>query len=310
MPSARGEVSGTLLSDQSVLIAGGGGVLRFHPRSSTWTELAPAPAGCSRLLALPGDRAIAFGGGCGPGFDGSIGTAESRVLAICDSLPEIFSAARDSWTPAPPLIGTKPFSCSTNTAPLPGNQVLDDDQVLDPGQHCWSPAPPSATAGSLIPLQDGSVLSLQYERPPAAEVYTSAPASCTAAQVAASELFERMTPQGAAAESTVFSEAGYRAALHPTAAGVLRVTWSVANRSPEGPARTLLARTRSVVRGNGKAVRLNLRMSLAAREFASRLATYGTLEVLAEGVFRTRSGESVTVVRPFTARTSEAPAGA
>ena len=72
MPSARGEVSGTLLSDQSVLIAGGGGVLRFHPRSSTWTELAPAPArGCSRLLPLPGDRAIAFGGGCGSGFDGS-----------------------------------------------------------------------------------------------------------------------------------------------------------------------------------------------------------------------------------------------
>ncbi len=309
MPSARGEVSGTLLSDQSVLIAGGGGVLRFHPRSSTWTELAPAPAGCSRLLALPGDRAIAFGGGCGPGFDGSHGTAESRVSHLRFVAGDLQRSPRlvDACSAAD---RHQALLVLTNTAPLPGNQVLDDDQVLDPGQHCWSPAPPPATAGSLIPLQDGSVLSVQYERPPAAEVYTSAPASCTAAQVAASELFERMTPQGAAAEGTVFSKAGYRAALHPTAAGVLRVTWSVANRSPEGPARTLLARTRSVVHGNGKAVRLNLRMSLATREFASRLATYGTLEVLAEGVFRTRSGESVTVVRPFTVRSSEAPTGA
>ena len=309
MPSARGEVAATLLSDQSVLIAGGGGVLRFHPRSSTWTTLAPAPpsVGCSRLLPLPGDRAIAFGGGCGSGFDGSIGTAATAVQVICESLPEIYSAGRDSWTPAPPLIGTTPLACSSEAAPLPHDQVLYDDQVLDPGQRCWSPAPSPASAGSVVPLQDGSVLSLQYQRPPAAAVYTSAPASCTAAEATASELFEHMAPQGAEAERAVFSAGGYRAELHPITTGVLRVSWYVTNQSPERPPRIPLAHARSVVVGHGKVVHLKLRMSAAERgEFAFKLRTSVTLKVFAEGIFRASNGESVTVVRPFYVHSSEA----
>jgi hypothetical protein len=308
MPSARGEVTATVLSDQGVLIAGGGGVLRFHPRSSTWTELAPAPAlvGCARLLPLPGDRAIAFGGGCGSGFDGSIGTAASAVQVICESLPEIFSAARDSWTAAPPLIGATPLACSGEAAPLPHDQVLYENEVLDAKERCWSPAPAPASAGSLVPLQDGSVLSLQYERPPAAELYTSAPASCAAAETAASELFEHMAPEGARGEDAIVSRSGDCFEVHPLTAGVLRVTWYTTNESPEGPPHTPLAHARGVAGGDGKAVQLTLRMGAAERrEFTSKLRTAGFLKVFAEGTFRARSGESVTVVRPFYLRTSE-----
>ena len=308
MPSARGEVSATALSDQSVLVAGGGGVLRFHPRSNTWTELAPPPpsVGCSRLLPLPGDRAIAFGGGCGPGFDGSIGTAASAVEVICESLPEIFSAARGSWTVAPPLIGATPLACSGEAAPLPHDQVLYENEVLDPQEHCWSPAPAPASAGSLVPLQDGSVLSLQYERPPAAELYSSAPARCTAAETAASELFEHMAPEGLRGEDATFGRAGDRFAVHPATAGVLRVTWYTTDESPEGPPHVPIAHARGVAGGDGKAVHLTLRMGAAERrEFTSKLRTAGFLKVFAEGTFRATSGESVTVVRPFYLRSSE-----
>ena len=309
IPYPKGEASAAVLSDGSVLIAGGGSVLRYHPRTNDWTIVpsAPSPVGCSRLLPLPGDRAIAFGSGCEGGFDGSNGTAETRAIKLCESFPEIYSAAHNSWTPAPPLLGATPFSCTTEAALLPGDQVLYDGQVLDSRQHCWSPAPGPLDNGFLLPLLNGNALSLRFENP-AAAVYTESVAGCTPAQAATSKLFEQLVPPRALEERAVLSPHGYRVTLSALPAGTMRVRWYAPGESGEGNLRMQLAQGRSVSRGSGRPVLLTMHVTMSQRtELVSKLRN-GYVKLFAEATFNTPGGESTSVTWPFVV-TSESDNG-
>ena len=115
MPEPRGGASAARLSDGSVLLVGGGSAaLRYDPVFARWRTLGPAPGLTgTTLLALPGDRAIAIGSYPRADFYGSYGGAGKLGRLICESIAaEIYTAARDTWSAAPPLL-SDPIACSS-----------------------------------------------------------------------------------------------------------------------------------------------------------------------------------------------------
>lgn len=221
LPEPTGGASATLLSDGSVLLVGGGrqtsDALRYEPESNHWRTLRPVPFSLtgSQLFSLPGDRAIALGSNPEADFYGSLGTAASRAIPICNAIAgKIYAAAHDRWSAAPPL-PDDPVSCSTNAAQLADGRILYETSgsryILDPHQQCWTATGAPATAernGLLAALPDGRALdfggAVADGGPSAdAEIYTPGPQTCTVEQRIQTGIFTHLAPEG-------------RAASHPT----------------------------------------------------------------------------------------------
>jgi hypothetical protein len=207
MPQARGGASATLLSDGTVLVAGGGegqGAIRYDPGSGSWTAAGQtaAPRTGSLLLPLPGDRALVLGSQPEAGFFGSLGGAGERAQLICRPITsEIFAAASSAWTALP----AEPLGSENCVAPsgalLSSGQILlgsilsyphivgppsSPYQVLDAEQRCWSTTtPPVAqrSEGVMAALADGRALVFGGQGPSreslsSAEIYTPGSLTC------------------------------------------------------------------------------------------------------------------------------------
>lgn len=313
LPEPRGGASATLLSDGSVLLVGGSkqtsDALRYEPESNRWQTLGPAPFTGTQLFALPGDRAIAIGSEPEADFYGSLGTAASRAILICESIAaETYTAARDTWTAAPPLPG-EPIACSTQAAQLADGQILysaaGSRYVLDRHQRCWTPTGAPATAehyGFLAALPDGHALDFGgtvADNGPftGAEIYTPGPQTCTIAQQTQTRIFTHLAPHGRAARVATVLKAGYTFSLHAPRPGRLRVDWYFRRTESEGrPGPVLVAAGRAVTTRGGR-LELTVRVIPAERELLERPLQF---QLTAKATFLARSGQVVTATRGFT----------
>jgi Kelch motif/Galactose oxidase, central domain len=301
MPAARGGAAATLLSNGTVLLVGGSNrtedILRYDPAADRWSMLAapPVPLIGATLLSLPGDRAIALGSEPFANFDGSLGTADTRARYACDSIPEIYSPAHNTWTPAPPLPGT-PISCASDATLLPDGQVLYDSALLDFHQGCWvhAGAPRGQIYGNLVPLLDGEALAFGENGAAAsAETYTPAPVKCSVAQQARASLFVSMAPQGAEATPATMLAGGYRFNVQTPTPGTVRVNWYSTVETAEGPTRVLIADAHTRSPG-GRPVEMTVKLTAKGREVLE-----DEMSVTAEGAFTAKGAIPVTVTRHF-----------
>jgi hypothetical protein len=217
MPQANGGGSATLLSDGSVLVAGGtedGGAVRYEPTSGTWTAAGQTLSSRSGalLFGLPGGRALAIGSRAEAGFYGSLGGAESRRKLVCEPITaEIFTAALDTWAASPPTPTGGENCVSSQGVLLAGGDILlgasgykegenkqESMYVLDPEQRCWSATGPEVEpraaiasrggeGGVMVALADGRALLFggrladgqsSAEQYTSAEIYTPGPDPC------------------------------------------------------------------------------------------------------------------------------------
>ncbi len=314
LPEPTGGASATLLSDGSVLLVGGGrqtsDALRYEPESNRWRTLGLAPFSLtgSRLFSLPGDRAIALGSNPEADFYGSLGTAASRAMPICDAIAgEIYGAAHDRWSAAPPLPGD-PVSCSTNAAQLADGQILYEASgpryVLDPHQLCWTMTGAPATAqlnGLLAAFPDGRALdfggAIADGGPSAeAEIYTPGPQSCTVEQRIQTAIFTHLAPEGRAASRAAVLAAGCSFTLNTILPGRLRVDWYFKRDFGEGLRGSVLVasgRASSTPRGS---LKLTVRLTPAGRKLLERSHQP---QLTARATFTAAGGETVTTTRPF-----------
>jgi hypothetical protein len=304
LPEPRGGASATLLSDESVLLVGGSShtnaALRYDPTSGRWKALAPSPSGLtgSRLLALRGDRAIALGSEPDAGFFGSYGGAGKRLSRICESVPEVYSAARDTWSDAPPL-PFEPIACSTDGVLLRGGQVLYSHgvgtDVLDIRQRCWTPAGVHVAqhVGYLATLPDGRALDLggtfQEGRPfVGAEIYTPGLQHCPASATIKTKIFSQLLPQpNTASLAGLLLESGYTHAYRGLGAGRLEVNWYL------DKYRELLGAGEAKSPHAGP-LKLTIRLTASGRQ---TLELAGRAEVTARGTFIPLHGRTVTTTR-------------
>lgn len=322
MPTPHGGSSATLLSDGTVLLVGGSQtehVLRYDPVSDRWTTLGapPSPLTGTDLLSLPGDRAIALGFDSEAGFFGSYGGAGKRVLPLCDSIPEIYSATHNTWTVAPPLPG-EPISCSANAALLTDGQILyanevryrgeahyDARYVLDPHQQCWT------MTGSPLAPHEGILAALMGDRAldvggitgseasfAGVEIYSPSPQTCSVSQRIQTSIFRRLAPQGNTATVTGMLARGYRFSLPAIRSGRLRVEWYFMRKESEGrPGPVLVGAGRASSTRTGL-IKLTLRLTAAGRKLLKRSSS--SIPLTADGKFTTKRGKIVTATRPFT----------
>jgi hypothetical protein len=177
MPQAIGGGAATLLSDGTVLVAGGTedrDAERYEPMSGMWTAAGQtaSPRGEPLLFGLLGDRALTFGSQPEAGFYGSWGGALARRRPVCKPISsETFSATVNVWTASlsPPAGGE---NCVSSTgALLAGGEILlgasdiksegESMYVLDPEQRCWSATGPVVRPrdeGDVVALADGRAL--------------------------------------------------------------------------------------------------------------------------------------------------------
>jgi hypothetical protein len=313
MPTPRGGAGATLLSNGTVLLVGGGNqtedALRYNPASDRWTTLGPPPSALtgSKLLSLPGDRAIALGAEPEADFFGSHGGAGARSRVICDSIPELYSAAHNTWSFAPPL-PEEPISCSTNAVRLTSGQILyaenDRRYVLDRHQGCWAAtgAPVTEHYGLLTALSNGDALDpgrAVNEGGPftGAEIYTPGPLACSVAQRIQTSIFCRLAPQGNAATVTAVLAGGYRFSLAAIRSGRLQVEWYFMRKESEGRPGPVLVGVGRADTTRGRSLRLALALTTAGRQLLTRDAQ---VSLTAKGRFTARDGETVTATRPFT----------
>lgn len=317
MPTPRGGVSATLMSNGTVLLVGGSAsndALRYNPASARWTTLRPSAFGHtgSRLVALPGDRAIALGGESGVGFYGSIGTAATRARVICASTPEIYTAATNTWIEVPPLPDGS-FACSTNAAPVSGGQILYASErrfyLLDSRQRCWSTAAAPQYPGLLAPLPGGGALDFAGTGPDlqpltAAEIYTPGASTCVASARMQKAISSQLTPRGAAFSIQAVLKHGYTSKFALPFAGRLTVDWDL-GWPPDGgehdPTVIGMGQASSTRQGTVK-----LRIALSAegvstlREELHPIGLALGLRITVRGTFVPMHGKAVTAVRNVT----------
>ncbi|MGH2831269.1 MAG: Kelch repeat-containing protein [Solirubrobacteraceae bacterium] len=323
MPSPRGGGSATLLPDETVLLVGGSSqtddALRYNPTSESWTTLGPSPSSFTgtQLLSLPGDRAIALGSEPEADFYGSYGGAGKRAYIPCESIPEIYTAARDTWTAAPPLPG-EPISCSTNAVRLANGQILyatggyhgltryEDRYVLDAHQRCWAATGPPVSQhddGVFAALLDGGALdpgraTNEGEPFTGAEIYSPSPQACSVAQQIQTRLFSRLAPQGRDAKSATVLTTGYSFSLPTIRPGRLRIDWYYRRAEYEGrPGPVLVGTGRARMTRKGS-IKLTLRLTDTGRELLER-AVPPQLTAKGTFTFTTKGGKAVTATRPF-----------
>ncbi|HXN39823.1 MAG TPA: kelch repeat-containing protein [Solirubrobacteraceae bacterium] len=297
MPTARGGAAATVLSNGTVLLVGGSNstedILRYDPAADRWSTLAapPVPLIGATLLPLPGERAIALGSEPYADFEGSLGTADTRALYTCHSIPEIYSPAHNTWTPAPPLPGT-PISCASDAILLPDGQVLTENALLDFHQDCWAPAGAhgSQVHGNLVPLLDGEALAFGEDGgASSAETYTPGVAKCTLAQQARANLFVNMAPQGAEATPATILDGGYRFTVQTPTRGIVRINWYSTVETVEGPTRVLIADA-NVRSPGGRPVEMTVKLTAKGTEVLE-----DEMSVTAEGTFTAKGAIPVTV---------------
>jgi hypothetical protein len=321
-PTPRGGAGATLLSDGTVLLVGGSqteDALRYNPVSDRWTTLGspPSPLTGSKLISLPGDRAIALGFDIESGFFGSYGGAGARALPVCGSIPEIYTAARNTRRVAPPLPG-EPISCSANAALLGDGQILyanetryrqeanyDARYVLDAHQECWT------RTGSPLAQHEGVLVALTGDRAldlggttnnkasfSGAESYAPSSRACSVAQRIQTSVFARLAPEGTAAKLAVVLKAGYSFPLRTIRPGRLRVEWYFMRKESEGrPGPVLIGAGRGGATRAGS-VELTVRLTAVGRKLLDRSSS--SLQLTANGTFTTKRGTTVTATRPFT----------
>lgn len=307
MPGARGGDGAAVLSDGTVLLVGGGAqVLRYDPLANRWTALAPPPEQLTgaTLLPLPGDRAIALGSDASASFDGSYGGAGTLALVLCRSIPEIYSVARNAWTPAPPLPGESGYDCATSAAPLAGAQILLDGAVLDAHQRCWAPAAQAPFWRLIVPLLGGEALGVTEGL---AQRYVPAPVSCTQAEQLRASLFEAIAPQGEASRAARLRSRPYRFTLRPGRAGTIEVRWHAPavvfeeSGGGAGAGAAVIARGHAQSAGAGP-VTITMRLTSAGKQLLANRAAdrYPTeLPLTAYSTFKAGRAAVVTLVRPF-----------
>jgi hypothetical protein len=207
MPQANGGGVGVLLSDGTVLVAGGSeerDAVRYEPTSGTWSAAGQtvSPRAGPLLFGLPGDRALALGSQPEAGFYGSLGGALERRELVCKPITsEIFTAAADAWVASPPPPAGGENCVSSKGALLAGGEILlgasdikseqESMYVLDPEQRCWSATGPVVQprdGGDVVALADGRALLFggreadgepSSEQLSSAEIYTPGPDLCS-----------------------------------------------------------------------------------------------------------------------------------
>lgn len=321
LPAPAGGASATLLSGGDVLLVGGAAssgydyngtphVDRYDSAAHTWSALPPAPFTItgSTLLPLPGNHAIALGADSEAGFDGSLGTAGSAPLSDCDSMPEIYSPARNTWTPAPPLPGDPiSDSCTANAALVGDGQIFYDTQtgydVLDAKQRCWTkiPSPPAEHAGIITPLTGGGVLDVASDDSGVSpwhgsETYTPATERCNLAQQIASRLFADSAPQGHGALISTILKTGYQASIQTIRPGRLTLQWYANIPTEDTTERVLIAADHAVTARVGATMDLRLTPTRHGREL---LENNDLLKVMARATLTTTSHNTITSSRPF-----------
>ena len=316
MPSPRAGAGGALMSDGTVLLVGGSertrDVLRYNPARATWTTLGPtefAHTGAS-LIALPGDRAIALGERAGAGvFEVGVvrGITPKAPLfrANCESTPEIYTVATDSWSPVPPFPeGT--FACSTSDALVNDGQVLYSTSpgpyVLDSSRRCWSLAapPPARLGGFLMALPGGDALDFGETEEPVSgsAIYTPARARCHPGAGLQASISAQLVPTGPATSFPVAVEHGYPLSLRLPSPGVIEVRWflrSIRYRGerPRRPRLIASGRARSARAGR---FALTIRLTSAGEPIVQ---SAGSLVVNARATYIPDRGRPVSAARSF-----------
>jgi hypothetical protein len=311
MPSPRAGAGGALMSDGTVLLVGGSertrDVLRYNPATATWTTLGPtafAHTGPS-LIALPGDRAIALGEQAGADFF-RVGGEQSELKAplareSCQSTPEIFTVATDSWSPVPPFPeGT--FACSTSGALLNDGQLLYETYVLDRSRRCWSLAAPrpARLGGLLMPLPGGKALGFGETEEPvsASAIYTPTPSRCGSSVRLQASISGQLVPTGPATSFSVAVEDGYPLSLRLPSRGVIEVRWfqrpiRYRRERPRGPTLIASGRTHSDRAGQ---FALRIRLTSAGEPI---VGSPGSLVVNARARYIPDGGKPVSSARSF-----------
>jgi hypothetical protein len=239
-------------------------------------------------------------------FFGSLGGAAKRKQVICDAIPQLYDAANNTWSLAPPLPG-EPISCSTNAVRLTSGQILyaegDLRYVLDSHQRCWAVtgAPVTQQDGILAPLPGGGALdpghATNYGEPFAgAEIYTPGSQKCTVLQQIQTNIFSQLTPQGKKAKIAAVLAAGYSFSFKTALQGKLTVAWEDRQHESEGRLKPLLVATSQTSPSHLGVVKATLRLTAAGRHLLARVSK---IKLTAKGTFSAKSGKTVQTTISF-----------
>jgi hypothetical protein len=312
LPSPRGAANAARMSDGTVLLIGGdepGRALSYDPRTARWATLARSTFGRTgaKLIALPGDRALALGGGLGPGFYGSRGTlAVLRRIGFCESSPELYTRATNRWTPAPPFPEGS-LACSTSAAVVRGGQILYEAAgalyLLDSHQLCWSAAAArdDGQRGELVGLSDGTALDfggLERSSGPvlSAETYTPGGPICLASARAQATMFSQLLPSGAAAGLGSILEIGYPLRFRMPGPGRVVIEWYLRQLGAALQRKSALVAVARAKSPRGRPVNLVMKLTAVGHEAIERSPS---VRLTAFARFVPVRGRPVTAARSF-----------